>query len=101
MEQEQADETRLDLPLEYCRYQDESCEFAESCLSCSFPVCICDESGGRQCLLKRQRAKEMVRLLTVEGKETKALAEMFGVSQRTVQGALKVTFGDWPRGAMK
>jgi len=94
MESEQASDIGLDLPPEYCRYQDEGCEFAESCLNCPLPICIYDEPGGKQRLLKRQRAREMARLFTDEGKGIKELAQTFGVSQRTVQRALKVAFSD-------
>lgn len=78
----------LDLPPEYCRYQDEGCELSDSCLHCPFPRCIYDQPGGRQRWLKGLRDREMVRLFTTEGKGIKELALMFGVSQRTVQRAL-------------
>ncbi len=32
----------LDLPPEYCHYQDEGCELADSCLNCPFARCIYD-----------------------------------------------------------
>ena len=89
MELEQAFGTELDLPPEYCRYKDEGCELAESCLNCPFPSCIYDEPGGKQHLLKRQRDREIVRLFKKEGKGVKELAAIFGISQRTVQRALK------------
>ncbi len=85
-----------DLPPEYCHYWDDGCESAtaylghqSSCLNCPFPKCIYDEPGGRQHWLKRQRDREVARLFSNEGKEVKELALMFGVSQRTVQRALK------------
>ena len=78
-----------DLPPEYCHYRDEGCEFAAYCLNCPFQKCIYEQPRGRQRWLKEMRGKEMVRLFTTEGKEVKELAEMFGVSQRTVQRALK------------
>jgi len=97
MELERTNEVELDLPPEYCRYQDDGCELAtaslghkSSCLSCPFTRCIYDEPGGRQSFLKEGRAREMVKLFTTEGKGIKELALMFGVSQRTVQRALKV-----------
>lgn len=89
MELELTPSTELDLPPEYCHYRDEGCELAESCLNCPFPVCIYDEYRGKQRMLKRQRGREMVRLFRDEGKGVKELASMFGVSQRTVQRALK------------
>ncbi|MFC1985388.1 helix-turn-helix domain-containing protein [Chloroflexota bacterium] len=97
MELEETDEIELDLPPEYCHYRDEGCELSDSCLNCPLPKCIYDEPGGRQRWLKRLRAREMARLFTVEGKGVKELAEMFGVSQRTVQRALKFTSGNLTR----
>jgi hypothetical protein len=79
----------LDLPPEYCHYRDEGCEFADSCLNCPFPQCIYEQPRGRQRWLKRLRAGEIMRLFTTGGKGVKELAIMFGVSQRTIQRALK------------
>jgi len=79
----------LDLPPEYCHYQDNGCEFADSCLNCPFTKCIYDEPGGRQHYTKRLRDREILRLFTTEGKGIRELALMFGLSQRTVQRALK------------
>ena len=83
-----------DLPPEYCQYHDEGCEFAQSCLNCHLPVCVYDEPGGKQRLLKRRRAAEMARLFTREGKSIGELAQIFAVSNRTVQRVLKVAFRD-------
>ncbi len=94
MEFEKANEAELDLPPEYCHYRDEGCDLAEYCLSCPFPGCVYDEHGGKQCWLKKLRAREMVRLFTGGGKGIGELAQIFGVSQRTVQRALKVTSTD-------
>ena len=80
---------QLDLPPECCRYQDEGCEFANSCLNCPLEKCIYDESRGKQHYIKRLRDKEIARRFTNDGKEIKELALMFGLSQRTVQRALK------------
>jgi AraC-like DNA-binding protein len=77
-----------DLPPEYCHYQDEGCEFADSCLNCPFARCIYDEPGGKQHFIKRLRNQEILRLYT-DGKEIEELAATFGISQRTVQRALK------------
>ena len=79
----------LDLPPEYCHYQDGGCELANSCLNCPLTKCIYDEPGGKQRYLKRVRDKEILWLFTAEGKEIRELALRFGVSQRTVQRALK------------
>ena len=79
----------LDLPPECCRYRDDGCEFAGSCLECPFTECIYDQPGGRQRWLKKLRDKDVLRLFITEGKRVKELALMFGVSRRTIQRILK------------
>jgi DNA-binding transcriptional ArsR family regulator len=91
--EEKVSEKRPDLPPEYCHYRDEGCALSNSCLNCPFPNCVYEEPGGRQRWLKRMRAREMARLFTTGGKSVKELALIFGVSQRTVQRALKVALG--------
>ena len=83
------DETKPDLLPEYCHYRDEGCELSHSCLSCPFPQCIYEQPGGRQHWLKKLRDREIVRLFCAESKAIKELALMFGLSQRTIQRALK------------
>lgn len=78
----------LDLPPEFCRYRDEGCEYARSCLRCPFPQCLYDEPRGRQRWMKGLRNREINRLYS-GGRKIKELALMFGVSQRTIQRALK------------
>jgi DNA-binding transcriptional ArsR family regulator len=94
MELEERSETEIDLPPEYCHYRDEGCELADSCLDCPFPGCVLEEPGGKRRWLKKLRAGEMVRLFISEGKGVKELAQMFGVSPRTVQRALKSALND-------
>ena len=89
MDSESANSIELDLPPEYCHYRDEGCELADSCLNCPLSECIYDQSGGKQRWIKRQRDREIVRLFSTEGKGVKELALIFGLSQRTVQRALK------------
>ena len=101
MELEGANEIELDLPPEYCHYQDEGCDLADSCLSCPLPRCVYEEPGGKQRWLKRLRAREMARLFTTKGQGIRELALMFGVSQRTVQRALKVVLNDSARRGQK
>jgi len=83
----------LDLPPEYCHYRDDGCEFAGSCLDCPFPQCIYEQHRGRQRWLKNRRDEEIARLFRNESKGVKDLALTFGVSQRTVQRALKNSLG--------
>jgi hypothetical protein len=89
MELEPTLEAEPDLLPENCRYRDEGCELAESCLNCPFPECIYDEPGGKQRLLKEQRDDEIARLFTGEKKSIKELARIFNLSVRTIQRALK------------
>ena len=94
MQLRQTSEVALDLPPEYCHYHDERCEFSDSCLNCPLPMCVYDEPGGRQRLLKRWRAEEMYRLFVEERKSTKELAHIFGVSLRTAQRVIKTARKD-------
>ena len=90
------DNNEIDLPPEYCRYQDDGCELASThlgyksnCLDCPFSQCVYDEPRGRQRYTKRLRDQEIARLFHTEEKGIKELALMFGLSQRTIQRALK------------
>jgi hypothetical protein len=83
----------VDLKPEYCHYKDEGCEYAPSCLECPYPQCLYDEPRGRQQWLKELRNKEINRLFST-GWKVKELALLFGVSQRTIQRALKENFSD-------
>ena len=84
----------VDLPPEYCQYHDEGCEFAESCLNCPLPVCVYDEPGGKRRFLNRRRAAEIALFSNKEGKGTRELSQILGVSRRTVQRALKLASGE-------
>jgi len=91
MEINDVEMVEMDLPPEYCRYHDEGCELASSCLNCPLPRCIYDQPRGRQRWLKKARDREITRRFTAESKGVKELALEFRVSQRTVQRALKKT----------
>ena len=80
-----------DLPPEFCRYRDEGCEFSPACLSCRFPTCLYEEPRGRQRWVKGQRNREIALLFATGQWSARELARQFGVSQRTVQRALKST----------
>ncbi len=84
------DETRnLDLRPEFCHYPDEGCDLAKSCLNCPFENCIYEKPGGKTRLAQRLRNEEIARLHFKEGKTLKELANLFGVSERTVARALR------------
>jgi hypothetical protein len=88
MSEETGRQDAKDLTPEFCHYRDEGCEYAQSCLACPFPQCLYDEPRGRQRWLKDLRNKEIKRLFT-GGWKVNELALLFGVSQRTIQRALK------------
>ncbi len=77
-----------DLKPEFCHYRDEGCEYAKACLDCPFPQCLFDEPRGRQRWMKQTRDREIKRLFNA-GNKVKELAALFGVSERTIQRALK------------
>ena len=83
------DDIELDLPPEFCHYQDNGCEFADSCLDCPFPECLYAQPGGKQRWLKELRDEAVLRLFTSQSKTVKDLALMFGVSRRTIQRIIK------------
>ena len=87
--EEKQNSNRLDLPPEFCQYRDEGCDLAGSCLDCPFPLCVYELPGGRQHWLIKRRDSEINRLFAGEGKDVKELAKIYGISQRTVQRALK------------
>ncbi len=78
----------VDLPPEFCHYEDEGCGLAPSCLSCPYSRCVYDEPGGRAHRIKDIRNREIHRLARA-GKDVRELAAMFGISERTVHRALK------------
>ncbi len=80
--------TQVDLPPEYCRYEDEGCELSGSCLHCPFSHCVYERPSGKRHLLAVMRDREIIRLFH-NGKDTAELARMFGVTRRTVQRIVK------------
>jgi len=81
-------DVELDLLPEETDWRDEGCEFFPSCLSCPLPRCLEEEPRGRQRLRMAGRGRRMAELRK-RGKSVKEIADLFGVSQRTVQRALK------------
>ncbi len=81
-------DSELDLLPEEINWQDEGCIAFSSCLSCPLPRCVEEESRGQQKLRLAVRNKHMAELRR-NGKSVKEIAGLFGVSQRTVQRAIK------------
>ncbi len=80
--------SELDLLPEEIDWRDEGCEVFASCLNCPLPRCIEEESRGQQRLKIAARNRRMVELRK-RGKSLNEIAELFNVSRRTVERALK------------
>jgi DNA-binding NarL/FixJ family response regulator len=80
--------SELDLLPEEIDWRDEGCEVFPSCLSCPLPRCVEEQPRGQQRLKMSARNRRMAELRR-RGKSVKEIADLFGVSQRTVQRALK------------
>ena len=78
------DGSELDLLPEEIDWRDEGCELFPSCLNCPLPRCIEEQSRERQRLKMKFRNRRMMDLRN-GGSGVKEIAELFGVSQRTVQ----------------
>ena len=68
--------------------QDKGCDLAPSCLDCPFDRCLEDDPRARQNLL-RQRRNRTISELRDEGKDSREIARLLGISQRTVQRAMR------------
>jgi len=88
-EETEDDQPDIDLLPEYCHYRDEGCELFCSCLNCPLPRCVYEEPRGKQGWLKRLRDKKIALLYFRGHKKVSELAEKFGVSERTIQRAVK------------
>jgi Helix-turn-helix domain of resolvase len=64
-------------------YRDDGCEIHPQCLTCPLPRCRYDEPGGLNGVLTRMRDREIVRLRS-KGTPVETIADVFGVSRRTV-----------------
>ena len=82
----------VDLLPEEIDWCDEGCDIFPSCLNCPLPRCIEEEPRGKQRLRTSARAKRMV-AFRQNGKSVREIAELFGVTERTVQRALRARQG--------
>jgi hypothetical protein len=88
-------ETRLELPLridalpEYTDYADRGCDLYPSCLNCPLPRCRYEEAGGAPAILRGGRDASILRLAREEGVDVARLADMFGLSRRTIFRVLR------------
>lgn len=88
-------ETRLERPLrcdalpEYTDYADRGCDLYPSCLNCPLPRCRYEEAGGAPAMLRTGRDANILRLAQRDGLGVDRLAEMFGLSRRTIFRVLR------------
>jgi len=70
-------------------YRDEGCDWFASCLKCPLERCRFDEPGWVQEEARQRRDMEVMRVRESEGKSVPELAQIFGISTRTVHRILR------------
>ena len=80
---------RIDALPEYTDYADTGCDLYPSCLSCPLPRCRYEENGGAPAILRTGRDATILRLAREDGVGVDRLAEMFGLSRRTIFRVLR------------
>ncbi len=75
---------RMDALPENTDYSDSGCDLYPSCLRCPLPRCRYDEPGGAPSMLRGGRDAAILRLSGQGGVSVERLAEMFGLSRRTI-----------------
>ncbi len=81
--------TRSDALPEYTDYDDEGCDLYASCLRCPLPRCRYDDPGGASAMLRTGRDEAILRYAERDGASIDSIAEMFGLSHRTIFRVLK------------
>ena len=85
--------TRIDALPENTAYADGGCDLYPSCLRCPLPRCRYDEPGGAPGMLRNGRDSTILRLAGEDGVSVDHLAEMFGLSRRTIFRVLRAGRG--------
>jgi transcriptional regulator of acetoin/glycerol metabolism len=80
---------RVDALPENVDYRDTGCDLYPSCLRCPLPRCRYDDPGGAAQMLRSGRDATILRLAERDGLPISQLAEMFGVSRRTIFRVLR------------
>ena len=81
--------TRIDALPEYTDYGDHGCDLYPSCLRCPLPRCRYDDPGGAGAMLRTGRDAAIQRLSEHDAVPIDRLAEMFGLSRRTIFRVLR------------
>lgn len=80
---------RSDALPENTDYADSGCDLYPSCLRCPLPKCRYDEPGGAPAMLRDGRDAAILRVAGQDGITVDRLAEMFGLSRRTIFRVLR------------
>ncbi len=80
---------RIDALPEYTEYADSGCDLYPSCLACPLPRCRYDDPGGAAAMLRGGRDATILRLAARGDVSVERLAEMFGLSRRTIFRVLR------------
>lgn len=80
---------RSDALPENTDYADTGCDLYPSCLSCPLPRCRYEEPGGAAAMLRGGRDATILRLAREGDMTVDGLAEMFGLSRRTIFRVLR------------
>jgi hypothetical protein len=89
---------RTDALPENIEYRDSGCDLYPSCLRCPLPRCRYDEPGGAAGMLRTGRDATILRLAERDGLPVDRLAEMFGLSRRTIFRVLRSAREEAARG---
>lgn len=80
---------RIDALPEYTDYADSGCDLYPSCLNCPLPRCRYEDPGGAAAILRPGRDAHILRLSRQGNMDVAHLAEMFGLSRRTIFRVLR------------
>lgn len=82
---------------EYTHYHDTGCSLFPACLRCPMPCCRYDATPTGQRPTTALRNRRVAAAHARSGQTTAELAAIFGVTQRTIQRALKASHNDTRR----
>lgn len=80
---------RSDALPENTDYADNGCDLYPSCLRCPLPKCRYDAPGGAPAMLRDGRDAAILRVAGQDGVTVDRVAEMFGLSRRTIFRVLR------------
>ena len=80
---------RIDALPENLEYRDSCCDLYPSCLHSPLPRCRYDDPAGAAGMLRTGRDASILRLAERDGMPVDRLAEMFGLSRRTIFRVLR------------